>query len=91
VLSAQTLRVAHVVRDRDQHRDPVVTPLGIHELVDRRRVGWQQRVDQQQLGIGLHGKTGNLVPEPGRVPLGVTCRPAPDAVVDWIESLSHTG
>jgi hypothetical protein len=59
--------------------------------VHRRRVGWQQRVDQQQLGVGLDGKTGNLVPEPGRMPLGVTRRPAPDAVVDRIESLSDTG
>ena len=42
-----------------------LTPVGIHQLVDRRRVGWQQRVAQQQLGVGLHGKTGNLVPEPG--------------------------
>jgi hypothetical protein len=65
--------------------------LSVDERVDRRRVGRQQRVDQQQLSVRLQCETRDLVPKPSRVPLRVPRGPAPDAIVDPFGSLSHGG
>jgi len=91
VLSAQPFGVTHVVGNRDQNGDPMLARLSVDELVDRRRVGRQQRVDQQQLSIRLQCETRLLVPKTSRVPLGVPGGPAPDAIVDPFGSLSHGG
>jgi hypothetical protein len=84
------LGAAHVVRDRDEDREPLAE-LAVDQLEHRIRLGRQQRVDQHGISTGAQSERRDLAAELARVPLRMARGPAPETVGDLLGSERHGG